>query len=121
MTTNDKKGRSDENREAKPTDKQNQTERRQFLRDAAAAAAGAALLTAGAGKAMAQECPKKKLTLDEMKAFMRDISSAADVDMEKVDAQLAIVEQYMRPLVDEDGNIPDAYVNALLAQPTLGA
>ena len=105
----------------KSTDDRLKTERRTFLREAAAVAGGAVLLATGAQKAIAQECPKKKLTLDEIKAFMRDLSSAVDVNMEKMDAQLAIVEQYMRPLVDEDGYIPDTYVDALLAQPTLGA
>ena len=61
---------------------------------------------------MAQECPKRKLTLDEMKAFVRDLAVAADTDLEKFDAQLAVVEQYLRPLVDDEGNLPDAYIDA---------
>ena len=112
MSKKTEKKRSEHNRDAKSTEEQKKTERRTFLREAAAATAGAALLATAGGKVMAQECPKRDLTLDEMKAFARDLavaSDASETDLEKLDAKLAVVEQYLRPLVDEDGRIPDSW------------
>ena len=94
------------------------TERRSFLKEAAAVAGGAALLATGRGKGLAQECPKRDLTLDELKAFTRDLAVAIDVDMEEVNARLEVVEQYLRPLTDVEGRIPEGYHAILIRMHT---
>lgn len=112
MSKKIEKNWDEKNQSSKSEGEQEKTARRKFLREAGAAAAGVALLATAGGKVVAQECPKRDLTLDEMKAFARDLavaSDASEADLEKLDAKLAVVEQYLRPLVDEDGRVPDSW------------
>jgi len=87
--------------------------RRSFLARAATAAAGAAagaavILTATGERTLAQELPKRKLTLTEVKTFARDLATTAGVPAGTAANMDATMERYLRPLVDASGKLAAA-------------